>query len=66
MLSVQHFCPILPKFGFSGRIFMEVSSNKFHENPSNGSRTDAGKRRDRRTDRHDKTNGRFTRVRERA
>jgi hypothetical protein len=53
MLSAQNFCPILPKFGFSRRTFMEVSSTKFNENPSNRSRADT----DGRTDKHDKTTG---------
>jgi hypothetical protein len=45
MLSAQYFCLILPKFGLSRQIFMEVSDIKFHENPSNRSRADTGKRR---------------------
>ena len=33
-------CPILTKFGFSGQIFTEVLSIKFHENLSNVSPVD--------------------------
>jgi hypothetical protein len=66
MLSAQHFCPISPKFRPSRRIFMEVSSTKFHENPSNGNLADMGKRKDGRKDRRDKTDRRFTRVGEHA
>ena len=66
MLCAQHFCPIVPKFRLSSRFFMVVSSIKFHENPSNGSGADTGKRRDGRKDRHDQTDRRFTQVRERS
>ena len=49
MQSALYFCPKLIKFGFSRQISIEVSSVKFHENPSSGSRADTYEQ----TDGHD-------------
>ena len=61
MCSAQYFSLILNKLRFSLQIFIAAPpphSNKFHENPSSGSRAD--------TCGHDKGNWRFSRVFERA
>jgi hypothetical protein len=43
-------CPILIKLNFSRQIFEKSSNNKFHENPSNGSRVVTCAWTDRRAD----------------
>jgi hypothetical protein len=43
MYNTQHFCPILTKFGDSGKIFVEVTHISFHKNPSSRSRADTRK-----------------------
>jgi hypothetical protein len=49
-LGPQVNCQILTKFGFSRQIFIKVSNNKCHGNPSSASRANTcGQRTDRRT-----------------
>ena len=52
MSSARYFCRILIKVEFTGQSFERVSNNKFHQNPSNGSRIlfRAEKKAGRRTD----------------
>ena len=38
MYSTRFYCPILMKFGFSRQFLEKYSNEKFHENPSSGSR----------------------------
>jgi hypothetical protein len=38
-MKCRNICPILIKFGVPQRIFINVLSIKFHENPSSGSCT---------------------------
>jgi len=38
MLSTRYFCPILMKLEFYLQFFEKPSNNKYHENPSSGSR----------------------------
>jgi hypothetical protein len=55
-LDILVKCPIvLPKFGFSQKIFTEVPSIKFYENPTGGSQADTCEQTDTWTDNtHDK------------
>jgi hypothetical protein len=45
-----YFCIILNKFRFSRKVFIKVSNIKFYGNPPSGSRADAYRRTDGRTD----------------
>jgi len=51
---------MLIKIDLSWQIFEKYSNTKFHENPSNGSRVIPCARTDRRIDRHDGANSRFS------
>jgi hypothetical protein len=70
MQSTRHSCPILMKPEFPRKILEKCSNVKYHENPTSGNRVipcgKTGKRTDRRTDRYDEANSRFSQFRERA
>ena len=62
-LSVKYllfFFQILMKFELYRQIFYTSSNNKFHENPSSGSRVVSCGKTDGRTDRHDEANSPFS------
>jgi hypothetical protein len=50
MLRYCYSCQILVQFGIYWQICQNYSNNKFHENPSSGSRVDPYEQRDRQTD----------------
>jgi len=54
------------KIEFSRQVSEKYSNNKFHENLSSGSRIVPGGWTERRTDRHDYANSRFSQFCERA
>lgn len=64
MKSTGYYCESLVEIELYRQILGK--NIKFHEKPSSGSRVDPCGRRDRRTDRHEQTNSRFSPVYERV
>ena len=58
--TVPLFLSDLMKLEFSRHIFEKYSNIKFHENPTSGSRVVPQGQLDRRTDKHDEANSRFS------
>ena len=61
-VQYRYLCQILLELEFSRQIFEKYSNDKFHENPSSGSRVV----RCGRTDRHDEANGSSPQICERV
>jgi len=66
MLSTRYFCQLSMKLESARQIFEKYTNIKFKENPSSGRRVAPYGRTDRRTDRHDEANSRFSQFCESA
>jgi hypothetical protein len=60
--SAHYSCQILVTLEFSLQVFEKRLNNKFHENPSSGSRVVPCERTDKWTHRHDEANSRFSKF----
>ena len=66
IISARYSCQISIKLQFSLQIFQKPSNINFHENPTSASRFLSRGQMDRRANRHDRANCRFSQFCERA